>query len=88
MWHLTRIQDDHMADAAQSKQVWTCMAGWLGGVDRSWDPPVILGVRLVSVIVDALQHAGQAALFAESFSTVRLRRGPWCAVKASGRVWP
>jgi Protein of unknown function (DUF664) len=30
-------------------------------VDRSWDPPVSLGVRLVSVIADDLQHAGQAA---------------------------
>ena len=31
-------------------------------VDESWDPPVSLGVRLVSVISDDLQHAGQAAL--------------------------
>jgi len=31
-------------------------------VDRSWDPPVTLGVRLVSVISDDLQHAGQAAM--------------------------
>jgi hypothetical protein len=31
-------------------------------VDESWDPPVTLGVRLVSVIGDDLQHAGQAAL--------------------------
>ena len=30
-------------------------------VDDSWDPPVSLGVRLVSVISDNLQHAGQAA---------------------------
>ena len=30
-------------------------------VDRRWDPPVTLGVRLVSVADDALQHAGQAA---------------------------
>jgi len=30
-------------------------------VDRNWDPPVTLGVRLVSVINDDLQHAGQAA---------------------------
>jgi uncharacterized damage-inducible protein DinB len=29
-------------------------------VDESWDPPVTLGVRLVSVISDDLQHAGQA----------------------------
>lgn len=30
-------------------------------VGRSWDSPVTLGVRLVSVIADDLQHAGQAA---------------------------
>jgi Protein of unknown function (DUF664) len=115
VWHLTRIQDDHVADAAQADQVWTSQ-GWAerfglpfgplatgyghrardvaavqvpGGllvgyhdavhqqttgyverlgdadlariVDRSWDPPVSLGVRLVSVIADDLQHAGQAA---------------------------
>jgi hypothetical protein len=30
-------------------------------VDESWDPPVSLGVRLVSVIDDDLEHAGQAA---------------------------
>ena len=29
-------------------------------VDDRWDPPVTLGVRLVSVISDDLQHAGQA----------------------------
>jgi Protein of unknown function (DUF664) len=117
VWHLTRIQDDHIADAAGTEQVWTA-DGWadrfalpfdvsatgyghssdevaavvvesgrlLTGyhdavftrtlrfvepltevdltriVDESWDPPVSLGVRLVSVISDDLQHAGQAAL--------------------------
>jgi hypothetical protein len=30
-------------------------------VDRNWDPPVTLGVRLVSIADDCLQHAGQAA---------------------------
>jgi hypothetical protein len=30
-------------------------------VDRSWDPPVTMGVRLVSIADDGLQHAGQAA---------------------------
>jgi hypothetical protein len=30
-------------------------------VDDSWDPPVTLGVRLVSVLSDDLQHVGQAA---------------------------
>ena len=30
-------------------------------VDRRWDPPVTLGVRLVSIADDCLQHAGQAS---------------------------
>ena len=30
-------------------------------VDEAWDPPVTLAVRLVSVIDDDAQHAGQAA---------------------------
>ena len=29
-------------------------------VDRRWDPPVTLGVRLVSIADDDIQHAGQA----------------------------
>ncbi|RAN78738.1 hypothetical protein B5P43_16180 [Bacillus sp. SRB_336] len=30
-------------------------------VDKRWDPPVTLGVRLVSVVNDSVQHGGQAA---------------------------
>jgi hypothetical protein len=30
-------------------------------VDRRWDPPVTLGVRLVSILADDLEHVGQAA---------------------------
>ena len=115
VWHLTRIQDDHVAGVAGTGQVWTD-GGWyerfavpfepaehgyghsaeqvaavrvsgalLTGyheavhartdayvrtladadldrvVDTDWDPPVTLGVRLVSVVSDDLQHAGQAA---------------------------
>jgi hypothetical protein len=30
-------------------------------VDRGWDPPVTMGVRLVSVADDCLEHVGQAA---------------------------
>jgi uncharacterized damage-inducible protein DinB len=30
-------------------------------IDPSWDPPVTVGIRLVSVIADDLQHVGQAA---------------------------
>ena len=40
-------------------------------VDERWDPPVTLGVRLVSVISDCLQHAGQAAFI----RGILLRRG-------------
>jgi uncharacterized damage-inducible protein DinB len=115
VWHLTRVQDDHVAEVAGTEQVWTA-GGWaerfalpfddgaigygqssdevavvradadllLGYhdavhartlqyvdglvdgdldrvVDRRWDPPVTLGVRLVSVADDDIQHAGQAA---------------------------
>lgn len=30
-------------------------------IDRSWNPPVTRAVRLVSILADGLQHAGQAA---------------------------
>ena len=30
-------------------------------VDTSWDPPVTLAARLVSIVSDDLQHAGQAS---------------------------
>ncbi|MFK4148808.1 DinB family protein [Streptomyces sp. NPDC004065] len=116
VWHLTRVQDDHVADAFGLDQVWLSQ-GWekrfgldlgrrdtgyghspakvarvrvdsgelLTGyydavheqtltalrsltakdlervVDERWDPPVTLGVRLVSVLSDDLQHVGQAA---------------------------
>ncbi|MDO4099464.1 mycothiol transferase [Clavibacter michiganensis] len=33
-------------------------------VDEDWTPPVTLGARLVSVLSDDLQHAGQAAYLA------------------------
>ena len=113
LWHLTRVEDDHVAGAFGVPQVWTeygkrfelpfpasdigyghssaqvaqvtAAADLLTGyqdavheqavrlvsgisdadlervVDDAWDPPVTLGVRLVSVISDCLQHAGQAA---------------------------
>ncbi|AXE38118.1 DUF664 domain-containing protein [Acidipropionibacterium virtanenii] len=31
-------------------------------IDAAWNPPVTLSVRLVSILADALQHIGQAAL--------------------------
>jgi len=43
-------------------------------VDRRWDPPVTLGVRLVSVADDSLQHAGQAA-YARGVLLARRRPG-------------
>lgn len=30
-------------------------------VDTSWDPPVTLAVRLISILSDDLQHAGQTS---------------------------
>jgi hypothetical protein len=117
VWHLTRVQDDHVSEVAGHPQTWT-EGGWdqrfglpfdaadigyghsadevaelaaatadlLTGyydavheqtlaylatltdadldsvVDRRWTPPVTLGIRLVSVISDDLQHAGQAGI--------------------------
>jgi hypothetical protein len=118
IWHLTRVQDDHVAAAFGAGQVWVTgkwaarfglpeetmeigyghsssqVAAITGAVsaadllidyheatyqqtrghvsrvtdadldrivDRSWNPPVTLSVRLISVINDDMQHAGQAA---------------------------
>jgi hypothetical protein len=117
VWHLTRNEDDHVAEVVGRAQVWTA-DGWFDRfalpfdpgatgyghtsaevdavrvesgallvdyfdavhaqtiasiegvteadldvvVDESWDPPVTLGVRLVSVLSDDLQHMGQAAI--------------------------
>jgi uncharacterized damage-inducible protein DinB len=116
IWHLTRVQDDHVAEVAGRDQLWEsdgwrerfdlplpaaatgyghsssqvdkvrvkdaslltgyydavhdATLGYVAGlsesdldrvVDERWDPPVTLGVRLVSVIDDDIQHAGQAA---------------------------
>jgi uncharacterized damage-inducible protein DinB len=116
VWHLTRIQDHHIAELLDQDQVWVS-GDWAGHfgldadrsntgyghsptqvatirpdsaqvlidyynavagrtrellrglkpedldrvVDRRWDSPVTLGVRLVSVANDDTQHAGQAA---------------------------
>jgi hypothetical protein len=116
LWHIGRVQDAQVADAAGETQLWLT-DGWadrfdlpfsktatgyghsahdvaavrgvssellvdyiaavcdrtseylrsLGDddldrvVDEHWNPPVTLAVRLVSVISDDLQHAGQAA---------------------------
>ncbi|MFK4086251.1 DinB family protein [Kribbella sp. NPDC020789] len=115
VWHLTRVQDDHVSEVAGHEQTHTA-DGWherlglpfdaddtgyghtadqvgqvqvaadlLIGyydavhaktveflqtlddadldriVDKRWDPPVTLGVRLVSVVDDDAQHIGQAA---------------------------
>lgn len=116
VWHLTRVQDHHIAEILDAPQIWTD-GEWAGSfglepdpvntgyghssaevaavrpegpdalmqyldavdqrtrstleqlrpddldriVDRRWDPPVTLGVRLISIADDGLQHAGQAA---------------------------
>jgi uncharacterized damage-inducible protein DinB len=115
IWHLTRIQDDHIAGVAGTEQVWTS-GGWVDRfelplermdhgfghtseqvgsvvvdaeplvayydavhaatlayvagltdadldrvVDERWDPPVTLGVRLVSIVNDDVTHTGQAS---------------------------
>lgn len=114
MWHLTRIEDDHVSDVAGSPQVWTAQGwarrwqlpfdeadtgfghsaaevaavtgdpalilgyfdavhemtlGYVRGlsdsdleriVDENWDPPVTLGVRLVSVAGHNFEQAAQA----------------------------
>lgn len=117
VWHLTRVQDEHVTELIDgAEQLWVsgdhakrfglradpddtgyghtaeqvqavrpdgpeALIGyfeavsertveWLGTlteqdldriVDERWDPPVTLGVRLVSVLDDDTQHAGQAA---------------------------
>ncbi|GIJ55923.1 mycothiol transferase [Virgisporangium aurantiacum] len=116
VWHLTRVQDSHLAEVVGSRQVylegaWSKRFGlepdpeetgydhtieqvhtvhpesadalveyfdavhektvtFLRGltpadldriVDERWDPPVTLGVRLISVLDDDLEHVGQAA---------------------------
>ncbi|MFT3853454.1 MAG: DUF664 domain-containing protein [Ilumatobacteraceae bacterium] len=115
VWHLLRVQDDHLSEIAEREQVWIA-GGWyerlalpfppaahgygftseqvdqtrfdgtdllagyqagvqamtvelLGGItssrldeiiDRRWDPPVTVAVRIVSVAEDCFQHLGQA----------------------------
>jgi hypothetical protein len=114
VWHLTRIEDDHVSEVAGLEQAYTA-EGWadrfglpfddrvhgygmsaddvgrvratgelLAGyheavaarsaayvatlgpddldrvVDEAWDPPVTLGVRLVSVVNEVNAHLGQA----------------------------
>jgi hypothetical protein len=116
VWHLSRVEDHHVAELLDEPQIWAsgtwaescglesdpsntgyghspdqvravrpdspdALFGYLREVDvrtsrfletvtaadldrvvdRRWDRPVTLGVRLVSVADDCLQHAGQAA---------------------------
>jgi hypothetical protein len=116
VWHLTRVQDDHVADLLDDEQLWTTgpwapqfglvadpgntgyghsadqaaavrpvnaevLVSYYDAVaartkafletltpdaldrivDERWDPPVTVGVRLVSIADDDIQHAGQAA---------------------------
>jgi hypothetical protein len=53
----------HEATAARTQEI---LAGLgeedlLRVVDESYDPPVTLGVRVLSVLADDLEHVGQAA---------------------------
>lgn len=43
-------------------------------IDEQWDPPVTLGVRVLSVVDDAAQHIGQAAYVAGTVEFVDLSR--------------
>lgn len=116
VWHLTRVQDHHVAELLEVDQIWVggdhadrfglapdpentgyghspaqvsavrpdgpaALAAYYGEVaartrtllegvdaesldrvvDTRWDPPVTLGVRLVSIADDDIQHAGQAS---------------------------
>ncbi len=36
-WHLTRVQDDHIADLVEEEQLWVC-DGWHARFNRSPDP--------------------------------------------------
>jgi uncharacterized damage-inducible protein DinB len=116
VWHLIRVQDEHMAEILDEEQLWVT-GDWAGRfgvaadpsntgyghswdevmslrpesaaalieyyevvaartrtfvqtatapdldriVDERWNPPVTLGVRLVSIADDDIQHAGQAS---------------------------
>jgi len=115
IWHLTRVEDGHIAELLDEEQLWVIGSyaerigvdpdptnsgyghtpeqvasirpdgaavlleyfsdvaartrAYLDGlgpadfdrvVDENWDPPVTLGVRLVSIADDEVQHGGQA----------------------------
>jgi hypothetical protein len=116
VWHLTRVQDDHVAEIVDEEQIWisgkwahrfgvaadahntgydhswkdvmsirpesaevlveyyeavaartrvlldTITAKDLDRIiDKRWDPPVTVGVRLISIADDDIQHGGQAS---------------------------
>ena len=53
-------------------------------IDESWNPPVTLGVRLVSVVNDDMQHAGQADSSAASRCAVAAVAGRRCRACSAG----
>jgi len=53
VWHLTRIQDDHLADAAGEEQVWTAQ-GWVQRFALPFDPAAT-GYGHTSDEVDAVR---------------------------------
>lgn len=65
------------------ESVYDKFAGWIATlsdddldriIDDQWDPPVTVGVRVISVIDDAAQHIGQAAYIAGTVEIVDLTR--------------
>ena len=129
IWHLSRIEDDHIAEVAGRPQVWTSdgwarrwrlplddsdtgyghtseqvaavtgdaklLRGYFDAVheltgqyvraitdrdldrinDDSWDPPVTLGVRLVSVASHGFEQVAQAAFIRGVLDRKERRRG-------------
>jgi hypothetical protein len=53
VWHLTRVQDDHLADAAGDEQVWT-VQGWVQRFGLPFDAAAT-GYRHTSEEVDAVR---------------------------------
>jgi hypothetical protein len=69
VWHLTRVQDKQVSDLAGREQAWI-VDGWHARFDKPadldrelneprWNPLPTVGVRLVSILSDNLQHTGQ-----------------------------
>jgi hypothetical protein len=60
VWHLTRVQDDHLADVAETEQVWTAR-GWADRFGLSL-PPDSTGYAHSSADVDAVRADAELLL--------------------------